>query len=139
MHFIGDLHQPLHCAERDHDRGGNDLDVVLLGERGWTLHKVWDSGLIAQAGLSQNKYVEKLSRWLRDQNVARMSAGTPADWANEAHAFAVTHAYRTPTDRDVRNYAKLDARYVAAGIDVVDQQLARAGVRLAAVLNTALQ
>lgn len=138
-HLVADLHQPLHCAERDDDRGGNNVDVTLLGERGWNLHSVWDSGLIAESGLSQNKYVEKLSRWLREQNVDRLGAGTPVDWANESHALALAHAYRTPTGRAVVDGSKLDARYVEAGLEVIDTQLARAGVRLSAVLEAALR
>lgn len=138
-HLIGDLHQPLHCAQRDDDHGGNDVAVVLLREDGWTLHTVWDSGLIAQTGLSQNRYVQKLTESLRAQDAARMAGGTPTDWANEAHALAVTHAYRNPSGRPVVNRAKLDTRYVEAAIEVVDLQLARAGVRLAAVLNAALR
>lgn len=138
-HLVADLHQPLHCAERDDDHGGNDVDVALLGERGWNLHSVWDSGLIAESGLSQNKYVAKLSRWLREQDGDRLSAGTPVDWANESHALALTHAYRTPTGRTVVEGSKLDARYVDAGLEVVDTQLARAGVRLAVMLEQALR
>jgi hypothetical protein len=138
-HLVADLHQPLHCAERNDDRGGNDVDVTLLGERGWNLHRVWDSGLIAESGLSQNKYVEKLSRWLREHDVDRLGAGTPVDWANESHALALTHSYRTPTGRAVVKGSKLDARYVDAGLEVIDTQLARAGVRLAAVVEQALR
>lgn len=138
-HLVGDLHQPLHCASRDGDRGGNDVDVVFLGEPGWNLHSVWDVALIARSGLSQNKYVEKLTHWLRTQDTVRMAAGTPADWANESHALALSHVYRTATGRPVVNRTKLDARYVAAVNDVLEQQLARGGVRLAAVLNRAMR
>jgi hypothetical protein len=138
-HLVADLHQPLHCAERGDDRGGNGVDVTLLGERGWTLHSVWDSGLLTEGGLSPNKYVQKLTQWLHTQNTARIAAGTPMDWANQAHALAVSHAYRTPTGRSIGNRAKLDRRYVDAALVVVDQQLARAGVRLAAVLNATLR
>jgi hypothetical protein len=138
-HLLGDLHQPLHCAERDGDHGGNDVDVVLLDQDGWTLHAVWDVALIERAGLSQNTFVRRLSQWLGSQDTVRMAAGIPTDWANEAHAVAVTHAYRTPTGRAVVNRTKLDDRYIEAGLEVVEQQLARAGVRLAAVLNAALR
>lgn len=138
-HLIADLHQPLHCGERDRDRGGNDVEVVFLGRHGWNLHSVWDSGLIDAADLSQNRYVQKLTQTLREQDVDRMGTGSFVDWANEAHTFAVTHVYRTPTGRPVVNRTKLDQRYVDAGLDVVDQQLARAGVRLATLLNATLR
>src|SRR5580692_10642005 len=40
IHFVGDLHQPLHCAD-NHDRGGNEVKVIL-GRRSTNLHAVWD-------------------------------------------------------------------------------------------------
>src|SRR5690349_6886376 len=40
IHFVGDLHQPLHVAD-DGDRGGNDRPVTFLGHA-TNLHKVWD-------------------------------------------------------------------------------------------------
>src|SRR5262249_51941502 len=102
-HLVGDLHQPLHCAEHDADRGGNDVAGGFLGEEGWTLHRVWDNGLIAQSGLSQNRHLQSLMQWLRSQNTDRIAGGTPIDWANETHAVAVDHAYRTPTGRWIGN------------------------------------
>lgn len=44
VHFIADLHQPLHSGFT-HDRGGNDVKVNLFGKK-TNLHAVWDSGLI---------------------------------------------------------------------------------------------
>src|SRR5262249_58066038 len=40
VHFVGDLHQPLHCAERNGDRGGNLLKVTYLedDDEGLNLH-----------------------------------------------------------------------------------------------------
>lgn len=138
-HLVADLHQPLHCAERNDDHGGNDVDVVFLREDGWTLHAVWDTGLISATGLSQNQYVRKLTDWLRSQDTDRIAAGTPADWANEAHLRAVTNAYRNANGRAIVDRSKLDERYVEANTAVVNQQLARASVRLAALLNAALR
>ena len=43
LHFMGDLHQPLHCSD-DHDRGGNEVPVRYPGQpRRVNLHSVWDS------------------------------------------------------------------------------------------------
>src|SRR5947207_2280907 len=41
VHFIGDLHQPLHCAD-NHDQGGNEVKVLNFGKR-TNLHSIWDS------------------------------------------------------------------------------------------------
>lgn len=49
IHFVGDVHQPLHAADR-HDRGGNDVRVVYA-VRDVNLHHVWDTELVeAEAG-----------------------------------------------------------------------------------------
>ena len=48
IHFVGDLHQPLHATD-NHDRGGNDVRVLPLRAedgRNTNLHAVWDTGLI---------------------------------------------------------------------------------------------
>jgi len=44
VHFVGDVHQPLHVGRRD-DRGGNTVKVTLFGEE-TNLHSVWDTGLV---------------------------------------------------------------------------------------------
>src|SRR2546426_357114 len=31
VHFVGDMHQPLHCAARNDDKGGNRVPVLYLG------------------------------------------------------------------------------------------------------------
>ncbi|KAF7321873.1 hypothetical protein MKEN_00709300 [Mycena kentingensis (nom. inval.)] len=46
VHFLGDMHMPLHLTGRD--RGGN-LNKVLFGGRQTNLHSLWDGLLIAKA------------------------------------------------------------------------------------------
>src|SRR5438270_13254518 len=48
VHFIGDMHQPLHCAT-NHDKGGNDVMTDFFGKP-MNLHSVWDSGLLGRMG-----------------------------------------------------------------------------------------
>jgi hypothetical protein len=45
VHFVADVHQPLHCAERNGDRGGNTVDVIFFGHP-MTLHMVWNVGIL---------------------------------------------------------------------------------------------
>ena len=131
VHLVGDIHQPLHCAD-DGDRGGNEVDVFLL-RRPTNLHAVWDSGLVSATHLSENAYARRLDDWLDKQDVARLSGGTVADWALECHDVAVEHAYVLPANR------RLGAAYVRANAAVVDRQLALAALRLARVLNEAFR
>ena len=48
IHFVGDLHQPLHAADR-HDKGGNSL-IVFQGRRRSNLHRVWDEDVVEALG-----------------------------------------------------------------------------------------
>ena len=48
IHFMGDLHQPMHVADNG-DRGGNRRIVYLDGDS-TNLHAVWDGKLLERAG-----------------------------------------------------------------------------------------
>ncbi len=64
------------------------------------------------------------------EHLEKQPGGTPVDWANESHLQA-THIMKP-------NPAAIDEAYYKANIELVDQKLALAGLRLAAVLNNAL-
>jgi len=130
IHLIGDLHQPLHVAD-DHDRGGNDRNVMLRGE--WLdLHKVWDGELIKTMGLSEEAYFQRLKKEMDSLNLSEFESGTTIDWAMEGHSIAKEHAYHIPKG------SHLGQSYVDENLPLVDMALIKAGVRLAKVLNDAL-
>lgn len=138
VHFIADLHQPLHTI--DTDRGGNDLPISFFGEavhsvngEPWNLHAVWDTGLIKATGLSETAYVARLNAWLKRRSIRSLQEGTVIDWALESHRLAKEVAYQIPKDRN------LSKGYFEKSLPVVDEMLAKAGVRLATVLNMALR
>ena len=130
VHFIADLHQPLHCINNN-DRGGNDVAVTFFGEPD-TLHSVWDFDLLAHAQLRESAYIKRLQTMLAARNEEKLRRGTVSDWALESHALAKAHAYRLPPHGDI------GSEYYNASIPVVDNQLAKAAVRLAWILNEAL-
>lgn len=68
-----------------------------------------------------------------------IESGTFIDWANETHGQAVAHAYKTANGGQdfPATGGKVGKPYYDANITVVDEQLAKAGVRLAKVLNDA--
>jgi hypothetical protein len=126
VHFIGDLHQPLHCAD-NHDQGGNGLKVTFFGAA-TNLHKVWDSDIIARAGFNQT--VNRAAALPRTHETVTLAGDSFADWALEAHRLAVEHAYKNiPTNK------RLGQSYYQSNRPVVDAQLQKAGLRLARVLN----
>lgn len=131
VHLVGDIHQPLHCAD-DGDRGGNEVEVVFLG-RPTNLHAVWDGGLVGATRLDVDAYARRLDGWLDRENAVRLSGGTVTDWALECHDVAVEHAYVLPPNH------RLGKGYVRTNVAVVDRQLALAGLRLARVLDEAFR
>ena len=130
IHFMGDLHQPLHVAD-DGDRGGNEREVSFLG-RPTNLHKVWDGELVEAFGLTPDAYVAYLQQRIESLDLRELGRGTVADWAMEVHRAGVNHAYRLPRD------GRLGPAYVNANRPVIDHALIAAGARLALVLNQAL-
>ncbi len=134
IHFVEDMHQPVHVGHRD-DRGGNDLQVQFF-DRGTNLHSVWDSGLIDQANLTEAQWVEKLNKSITPEQVEAWSKGTPADWATESLAAAKSAYKNAPSTDPLKKGAKLGQTYQNANLPVVERRLAMAGVRLAWILNT---
>jgi hypothetical protein len=132
VHFIGDLHQPLHASDNG-DRGGNAIRVRLDG-RDTNLHAVWDSGILDPAvGGDDRGYALRLAQSISPAELKLWQGGSAVDWANESHAIAVRVIYGS-----LSHAGSLPASYENAALPVVNRQLERAGVRLAAVLNGAL-
>jgi len=138
IHFVGDLHQPLHAGD-NHDRGGNDVQVEFLGQainpynhKPWNLHAVWDSGILEAHDRDAHHYAKRLSALVDSQPEGTFLDGSVADWAMESHQIAKEHVYMLPDNR------RLGEDYLRINVSVIDQQLAKAGVRLAKLLNDAL-
>jgi hypothetical protein len=133
VHFVGDLHQPLHAI--DDARGGNDIKLPVFGspkcgDYDCNLHWAWDTLLLEHAGYSEEEYVQHLNQLIDQQHLSQQAAGTPEDWANESHLQARQIIEQKP--------ASIDERYYQSNITLVNQKLALAGLRLAAVLNDTL-
>jgi hypothetical protein len=130
IHFVGDLHQPLHASDR-HDKGGNGF-AVFMGRRRTNLHRVWDEDLVEALGPDPMADAADIEATLSPSDKARIESGTPADWANETFQLGSKEIYaRLPASGPVR----LPRDYAARERGVVRQQLARAGLRLAMLLN----
>jgi len=141
-HFMGDLHQPLDMID-NRDDAGRDIRVLLPGstDRKLNLHDFWNDNMAAVAVGSE----ELGLRWL--EPVARSGRGWEEGgvdaWAAETAAVArdiYAHLPEPPPcGREPRDPEALDGNYVAAAVPLAREQLAKAGVRLAALLNAALR
>jgi hypothetical protein len=135
VHFIGDLHQPLHSGDRA-DHGGNDVRVRFAG-RSANLHSVWDYELISWTGRSVPDYVAMLAHSLTASEARRFKRGGVREWAIEAQRVARRVYARLPKPGENAGPIELGDDYASAALPTLDEQLLRAGVRLAAALDAA--
>ena len=91
IHFVADVHQPLHAEDND-DKGGNQVHVRLGRERA-NLHKLWDVDVVEPLGPDPDAIAESIEQGLSPSQRKDWQSGTPARWANEAHAIAREHIY----------------------------------------------
>lgn len=136
VHLIGDLHQPLHSGDRA-DHGGNNRRVRFAG-RSANLHSFWDYGLLSWTGRSTNDYTAMLARSLTPADARRFKRGSVRDWVLEAQRSARRIYAILPAPADPKQPVELDDAYAASMLPILDEQLLRAGVRLAAALDRAL-
>jgi len=141
VHFVGDVHQPLHTV--DEAQGGNQIMVhvlfggdicnqsCLLHDEWQPLHNVWDTILIQKTYYNWGRYVTYLEEQVvkKPDIQADAATGGPLEWAQEAHAVA-------PKIWVDDGKSLLDGYYKMAK-PIVDRQLALAGLRLARFLNEA--
>ncbi len=137
LHLVGDLHQPLHAAD-DHDQGGNREIVAAPGIGTGTLHHDWDTEFVARLGAGARDIADRLSARITDAQRRQWSRGTPTDWALESFSIAKTHVYGLLPPPGMAHRYRLPESYVLDAIGVTAEQLSKAGVRLAFVLNQAL-
>ena len=138
IHFIGDLHQPLHCAD-NHDRGGNLVKIVFRGQQ-TNLHAVWDTAVVEALGGSEEAVATTLASKIKQSDRESWSQGTVEAWANETWTVARRFVYGSfPGSGATDAPIVLPGSYANDQTAVVALQLERAGVRLAAVLNRRLQ
>jgi len=134
IHYVGDLHQPLHTG-RVEDMGGNKIPVVWFGYSS-SLHSVWDSGLIITGHKDildplQPIQMQSLAyaRYLmKTQSKYPVVLGIDTErWLNESLSIR-PDAYNPLYNTD-------QLRYQAINLPRVDFRVYQAGLRLAYVLN----
>ena len=153
VHFVGDAHQPLHCVD-DHDAGGNLKTVVSFDGSVSKLNAVWDGGILSESMKLQSipdprQYADRLFAQLSEQQKGEATPGaspkptvvpqgTIEDWAKAAHAIA-QKAYADIGTPDANGRFHLSMAYYNNHKAEVDDQLKRAGIRLARILNENLR
>jgi S1/P1 Nuclease len=140
LHFLGDMHQPLHVSD-NHDKGGNCVLVSLGGPRAVNLHGYWDTGVIQSLGQDPQAAADALVGRITPENKAAWEKGDPQSWALEGFDIAKNVVYTIgskPGCAPDPSPLSLPPGYDKTARDTTAVQLEKAGVRLAAVLNGAL-
>lgn len=125
IHFVGDVHQPLHCGYGD-DRGGNDIRVNWYGDS-TNLHSVWDVSIIQKWTSSYTDAANQLLQAIKVNN----------PYTNTTDALAIANESLYWVENLVYDFSgtNLGDAYYQLALPVVKERLAAAGVRLAAILD----
>ena len=143
VHFVGDVHQPMHAGDRD-DAGGNRFQVSLRtglepeayardkyvgGVMGTNLHAVWDYYVLGESRIAMKPYADRLmgTPWPPAADTAKLD---PRGWAVESCSL-ITAAGVYPVGH------KMDHAYTTQWRQVAEQRVRLAGGRLADLLNQA--
>ncbi|KAJ8326222.1 hypothetical protein QVD99_007611 [Batrachochytrium dendrobatidis] len=144
LHYIGDLHQPLHVTGRD--RGGNSAQVRFNG-RLTSLHGVWDSLMFEKRirddfGGNKDKYVEymvqqmsttwrnELPEWITCPNTNTSIPVCPEKWARYSNIVNCVYVWK-----DYRRKFEMSGKYYTTAIPVAEKLLAQSALRFAAVFG----
>jgi hypothetical protein len=90
VHFVGDIHQPLHDATRGNDIGGN-TEQVSIDTLPMALHHAWDYELVTDINADPTALATNLQ-----PEITQAAAEPPIltnDWARQSFAYAVSTAY----------------------------------------------
>ena len=126
IHFIGDLHQPLHVGMAD-DKGGNDLQVRWFND-GTNIHAVWDSKMIDGYEMTYTEIAAN-EKELSKEEIKKLQSTTVIDWMYESRELC-KEVYST-----IEPGKKLRYRYSYDYMNTVLLQLQKGGIRLASILN----
>jgi hypothetical protein len=127
IHIVEDVHQPLHVGHTD-DKGGNDIKLTWFNNA-TNLHSIWDSQLIDFQQLSYTEYTAAINHTTVAQRTEWQKAPI-SQWLFESNRIA-EKVYSEVKSGDTLNAYKYNFNH----IETVNQQLLKAGVRLAGVLN----
>ncbi|MEO7319605.1 MAG: S1/P1 nuclease [Chthoniobacteraceae bacterium] len=166
MHFVGDLHQPMHATDRG-DRGGNGILIMgvpftdLWPGTKANLHAYWDKafrfdnadGKIAEAwqcpptpdrpmsaesGVIAEQAAKIIAKYPCASLTVEIAQMDPVEWARESHKLGCLSGYPADFVPSDNHVVELTGGFAARSRTIAERQVALAGYRLASVLNDAL-
>lgn len=133
VHFVGDIHQPLHVG-RPEDRGGNDISITFEG-RNSNLHALWDSLMLSKSPLDYKAYAD----WLES------GKGFVPPYDLPAFSFSTIISEDMEARTAIYNFSitngpiQVSNAYYKRNVDLMNRQLLTGGKRLATLINSILK
>ena len=166
MHFVGDVHQPMHATDRG-DRGGNGVLIMgvpftdLWPGTKANLHAYWDKafrfdngdGKIAEAwqcpptpdrpkngegGVITEQAAKIIAKYPAASLTAEIAKMDPVEWARESHKLGCLSGYPAGFVPSDNHVVEFTGDFAAKSRTIAERQIALAGYRLASMLNDAL-
>lgn len=125
VHVVGDIHQPLHVGN-GRDKGGNDVKIKWFYKKS-NLHRIWDSGMIDHRGYSYSELAKQIDH-PHEEKEAGFHSIDKDQWIKEAMSLR-------PNVYNMDDKENLSYKYLDSNWETVKDQLYKAGVRLAEILN----
>lgn len=164
IHFVGDIHQPLHTTDRNNDRGGNALLISgvpfsdLMSKQGKNLHTFWDKAFrfdgqgpaIVEVwpapkevdrpqtpgeGIIAEQSKKIVARFPREKLPELAGPADGAAWAKESHMAGCLHAYPAGEPSSEIEIRVLTPAFAHNAQEVANRRIALAGYRLGDLLN----
>ncbi|WP_345951276.1 S1/P1 nuclease [Mucilaginibacter sp. PAMB04274] len=129
IHFVGDLHQPMHVS-RAEDKGGNTIQLQYEGQ-GTNLHSLWDGKMIATSGMTDIQ-LAKADDNLTPAAIAKLQKDPLMQWLWESYQIS------SKLYAEIEQNNKPGKDYYDSHMPIVHERLQKAGIRLAGLLNEVL-
>ena len=143
IHFVGDIHVPLHAVVRLNPGKGV---WVVIGEQSHYMHPWWDQGFVDALGPTASAIARTLSAEIARQDRRAWRGTTPDDWANESFAIARDFIAAHGIVESIRDGSGYTDNPIVLPASVIEEmkpsiavRLKMAGVRLAWLLNRAFR
>jgi hypothetical protein len=138
IHFMGDVHMPLHVGDDNYQRGSRRQVVFFRSDaktdrgRSTNLHVLWDNLIEVKAVDDPEELGKKLGADISIAEKGEWGKGTVENWAYESYQVAKKVYANIPRRRVIFN---LPRNYYAKMRPIADKQLEKAGIRLAILLE----
>jgi len=135
VHFVGDVHQPLHVGWGS-DRGGNTITCYFYGKK-TELHAVWDTGIIANYNYDWSVWSTLLTNMIKSNSSLipdYTKSMDPSTWADESFDYVRNDVYNYDPS-STGDYPDLGDAYYKHNLPIVTERLVAAAIRLSALLN----